>query len=218
MKLLKNRGMHLDLMKKSVMLHGGKRIALLTPNQLNKSITIFDDGKGYYVMLSNGTGYSFLSEIFALGISLQNNELIYLPFESRNNNAYGNYCLNEEKHYSGLILFNYCTAQFTAKEIMCSIKTKTYQRELITKTCEFSSELIDKWKIRHKTTIKARGSLIIISTNANGFTSLAQSCSDLAEYGDDTKNNEFTPHIHLDCNENTYKSLEITLDYWQSAE
>jgi hypothetical protein len=200
------------------MLHGGKKISLLTPIKLNINITITDDGKGYYYMISNGTGYSFLTEVFALGISLQKNEILYLPFEFSNMNSYETDFPNKEKHYSGLILINYCTTQIAAKDIICSIKTKTYQNESIAKTCEFSSEPINRWKTRHRTTVKAIGSFIIISTNADGFSSFAQSCSNLAEYGDDSKNNEFPPHMHHDWDENTSKSLGITLYYWQSPE
>jgi hypothetical protein len=123
-----------------------------------------------------------------------------------------------ENHYSGLILINYCTAQFSSKDIISSIKAKIFQKESISRTCEFSREYVDRWKTQHRTTVKESGTLVIIRTNADGFTSFAQSCANLAEYGDDIQYNECSPHMHHDWDENTSNSLGITLYYWQSPE
>lgn len=208
----------MELVKRLVLLHGRQEISILTPNRLNYDITVATE-KGYCFMISNGSGYAYLSEFFALGISLQKDEVLYLPLEFRNMAAYVNdFSELNEKHYSGLILFNYCTAQFSAKEIISAIKAKIYRKELISRACDFSAEYTDRWKTIHRTTVKESGAFIIISTNADGFTSFAQSCAKLAEYGDDVQYNEYPPHMHHDHNENTFKSLGITLYYWQPPE
>jgi hypothetical protein len=61
----------MNLIKRRIMLHGQQEINILTPSRLNTDITITTDGKGYYFMMSNGTGYGYLSDFFALGISLK---------------------------------------------------------------------------------------------------------------------------------------------------
>jgi hypothetical protein len=209
----------MEFEKRLVLLHGHQEINVLTPTKLNQDVTVTTDGYGNYFIQSNGTGYAYLSELFAHGISLQKNEILYLPLAFSHTSAYAdNFPGLKENHYSGLVLFNYCTAQFSAKEILTSIKTKIYHQEVVSRTCEFSHEYVNRWKTRHRTTVKESGAFVIISTNSDGFTSFAQSCGILAEYGDDTQYNKYPPHSHHDWDENTSKSLGIILYYWQAPE
>lgn len=53
-----------------------------------------------------------------------------------------------------------------------------------------------------------------ISTNKDGFASLASGSCNLAEYGD--KYYEFFPHDHFDWSENTSSSVGVTLYHWQN--
>ncbi|MDD2268463.1 MAG: hypothetical protein PHY15_02800 [Eubacteriales bacterium] len=204
----------MKLEKSNIVFHGQREIKILSPCFLNPDTTLATNGLGYYYIISNGTGYSVLAELFSLGISLSKDEIIYLPFEFKHTNYYK--CDFDEQQYKGLILANYCTSQFKAKEIVAAVEQKPYKRESIELSPELPQEDVDFWKVRHRTTVAKHGRHIIISTNGDGFASFAMSCINLSEYGDDVKYNDFPPHMHHDWYQSTSKSLGITLYYWQS--
>lgn len=165
-------------------------------------------------MLSNGTGYALLSELFASAISLENNELIHLPLPFEYLETYKKDFPELENHCSGIVVFNYCTTRIDGRNISAALKSKAIKEAIITRNSQFSDDFPDRWKTHHRLTVKKKGSLLIMSGNSDIFTSLAQSCASLAEYGDDADYNKYPPHRHHDWDENTAKSVGITLYYW----
>jgi len=208
----------MGLIRKTVHLHGGRDIYILTPETIGREITAIDDKKGYFYLMSNGTGYTLLLKLFALAISLRNNELIHFPLDFAYQNAYEKDFPELENHYAGIVLFNYCKTQIDGKDILFALKSKPAKTELINRDTLFFDEFPDRWKTRHRLTVKNRGKLLIMSGNGDIFTSMAQSCANLAEYGDDAEYNKHPPHMHHDWDENTAKSVGITMYYWHHNE
>lgn len=204
----------MKLSRKTVCLHGNRNIYVLTPKNISDKITATDDQKGYFYLMSNGTGYALLSKIFALAISLGENELIYLPLEFAYQKAYEKDFSAFENHYTGVVIFNYCTTQIDGKDILTVLNNKPIKMETISRDKLLSDEFPDRWKTRHRLTVKGKGKLLIMSGNGDIFTSMAQSCENLAEYGDDVEFNKSPPHMHHDWDENTAKSVGITFYYW----
>lgn len=206
----------MKLVRKTVCLYAGREIHILTPKITCDKITATDDKCGYYYIFSNGTGYSLLANVFAAAISLENNELIYFPLNFAYRDAYEWDFPELDHHYSGIVLFNYCTAQIDGKDICTTLKCNTARKEPVTRSTNFSLEFPDPWKTRHRLTVKEHGKFLIISGNRHIFTLLAQSCKNLSQYGDNMAYNDW--HLHHDWGENTAKSLGITLHYWHHSE
>ena len=208
----------MEFIRKTVCLYDGREINILTPTRNSREITATDNQKGYFYLMSNGTGYALLTKIFALAISLGGNELIHLPLDFAYREAYEKDFSELENHYIGIVLFNYCTTQLDGKDILNVLKSKSVKTDIINRDTLFSDGSPDRWKTRHRLTVKKRGKLLILSGNGDIFTSMAQSCKNLAEYGDDVEFNKYPPHMHHDWDENTAKSVDITFYYWHHNE
>lgn len=204
--------------KKKMLLPQNRIYHLLTPMTIRNDITARDDKKGTYFLLSNGTGYSDLSKVFRTAGMLKKDELIFYPFNFSYNVGLANYFVNTSKHYTGIVLFNYCTTQTSAKDILSILKTKSVSEETIGIKSPNNDEYPEHWETRRRLTVKKSGSLLILSGNKDIFTMLAYSCSYLSEYGDDAKYNYRAPHRHHDMDENTAKSIGITFYYWHHGE
>lgn len=200
----------------TVFLHGGRKSHILKPLNVNHDIIMVNDGKGFYYMIGNGSGYSFLSEVFYAAMTLNENEFIYLKFDFHHENAYNFWGI--ERRYVGIILFNYCTTQIKSKDILLSLRANVVESKTIEKSVQPVREYIDRWATNKRLTVKEHSSQIIISTNKDGFEDLTISCLRLAEYGNDIEYNDYPPHMHHDWTQNTSKSPGITLQYWQDDE
>lgn len=201
--------------KKSVTLHGERIIHIVSPEFVGDYITASDNGTGYQYIMTNGTGYGFLAEIFRLSTTLKKNEIFYIPFNFKYIKEYEEFFCSSRKHYSGFVAFNYCTAQLNLKDIRRAINTKTCKCSEIYLSDDTKTDYVDWWKTDRRLTVKQDGSLFSIATNADGFKALANSCENLADYGDDIEYNQYAPHMHHDWNENTSKSEGITFYFWQ---
>jgi len=207
----------MNIIKRKVMLPGNREVNILLPEEVCLEITAtknFDE----YLLLSNGTGYSALTDFFALATSLEKDELIYYPLEFSHMESY----LKEfpdEIHYKGIVIQNYIVSQLDAKDISAALKIKTYKEEKLIRSDSYSDEFRKRWETRRKLTVKTAGQLLILSSEKEVFTSMAQSCAVLAEYGDDNDIDlkKYTPHQHHDWKENTAKSKGIIFYYWQSG-
>jgi len=211
----------IDFIKRTVVLHGGYEVIILTPKLLCETISAMGTNTDYYVTLANGSGYSYLAKMFFIGTILKKNEIIYLPFLFNSKEPYGQNCY-QGRHFSSIVLFNYCTAQISVKDILTALKTKNYQTSNVNISVKnmmnYSDNWVDYWKTTRRLTIKQHSEILIISTNGDLFGNMAGACLELAEYGDDIQYNKYPPHKHFDWSENTSNSLGITLCYWQDEE
>ena len=87
------------------------------PKKPCPNIVVADNGRGYHYILSNGTGYLFLTDVSALATSLGKNEIIYLPLGFLHTNLYANDFLKENR-CTGIVIFNFVTTQIGAKDIV----------------------------------------------------------------------------------------------------
>ena len=207
----------MGIIKKQISLQKDRKISLLLPETVCPDINATDNSKGFCYLLSNGTGYSILSDVFALAASLEKNELIYYPLEFAHMDAYISTVPTLANHYKGIVIFNFNTTKISAKDISAALKAKTYTGESLSRQVSCAEDFPDRWKTRHKLTVKSAGKLLIISGDREVFTLMAQSCAWLSEYGDDNENNNCPPHIHHDWEENTAKSMGITFYYWHNG-
>jgi hypothetical protein len=206
----------MNLIKRQTLLPGGRKVNILLPETVCPDITVTDDSKGYCYLISNGTGYVTLTDIFALATSLENNEIIYYPLDFAHIDAYKHHFSELENHYKGIVIFNFNTTKINAKDISTVLKTKIYKEEKLIRQTVFSEEYPNRWNTRRKLTVKSAGELLIISGEREVFTSMAQSCANLSKYGDDATYNQYPAHEHHDWDENTAKSIGITFYYWHS--
>ena len=119
------------IIKRQILLPGKQKVNILLPETVCPDITATDDGKGYCYLLSNGTGYSILTDIFALATSLEKDELIFYPLEFAHMDAFINDFPALENHHKGVAIFNYNTTKISAKDISAALKIKTYTDEIL---------------------------------------------------------------------------------------
>lgn len=205
----------MNLVKNTIIIHGGREIHVLIPEEISQDITAGHDNKGFVVTLGNGSGYLFLAKCFSLASELQKNEILYLPVRFK--------CTHEfEERFSGfyynlnIILTNYCNTQISIKDIEKVLQVKVFKQELISRCPNINKDYIESWKTDRRLTVKIHKRNLYITTNRDVFSSLACGASNLAEYGDDVQYNDFSPHYHFDWNENTATSVGITLYYWNN--
>jgi len=206
----------MNIIKRQVLLPGDRKVNVLFPEKICPDITMTDI-KGYCYFMSNGTGYSMLADVFAMATSLEKDELIYYPFEFAHMDAYINDFPEPENHYKGMAIFNFIVTKISVKDISAALKTKMKKDEKLTRQITHIEKYPDRWKTRHKLTVKSTGKLLIISGERDVFTLMAQSCAKLAKYGDDADYNKYAPHLHHDMDENTAKSMGITFFYWHNG-
>jgi len=207
----------MKIIKRKVMLPGNREVNILLPEEVCPEITALEYLGDCYIF-SNGTGYSAMTAIFALATSLEINELIYYPLNFKHMDAFIIEDV-DENHYKGIVIQNYIVSQLDAKDISAALKIKTYKEEKLIRSDSYSDEFRERWETRRKLTVKTAGQLLILSSEKEVFTSMAQSCAVLAEYGDDNDIDlkKYTPHQHHDWKENTSKSKGITFYYWQNS-
>jgi len=187
-----------------------------TPSCQYKSITAINDGKGNDYIFANGSGFGLLARIFAVCEKLQKNEFVYLPLNFAYLDGYRAYYEGmQETHYAGIAMVNYCGLQLHTKDMVSVLSTKVYKIDKTERVPRLPKEPIAQWKTERRLTVKTQGEIILISANGDGFVDLAQSCTHLAQCGDDPKYNDYPPHRHHDWKETTSKSAGITFFYWQ---
>jgi len=202
--------------KRTVKLHGSRTIYILIPESSCDSITATDDRLGNYYAFANSTGYMLLTELFSIAAELNQDELIYLPLDFAYMDGYKTYFTSmSEFHYTSIVVINYNRLQISAKDLKVALGIKTYACDKTERRIHLQAEYIERWKTRHRLTIKTHGKVLIISTNGDNFIDIAHSCDSLTVYNDDAKYNQYPAHMHHDWNENTAKSLGITFYYWQ---
>ncbi len=205
----------MNMIKRQVFLTGEHEVNILIPEKTCCGITATDN-RGYYYLLSNGTGYSFFTDVFALAASLGKDELIYIPLEFMSADSYKN-VFPGENHYQGLVIFNYITTKVKSKDIVGALKTKIFKEERLIRQTYYSEDYPNHWETRRRLTVKKIGKLLILSGEKLVFTSMAHDCAKLSEYGDNAKYNKYPPHMHYDEDENTAKSVGITFYYWHNG-
>ncbi|KNY25857.1 hypothetical protein [Pseudobacteroides cellulosolvens] len=203
----------MKITQKTITVHGGHEIFLLTPLMVNSNITSGHDNKGYVLIWGNGSGYKFLAECFSVASELKKNEILYLPAKFKGNDefiqVFGNcdYNLN-------IVCTNYCETQISLKDIEKILKTKVCSEQIIDRSPIINTKYIERWKTDRRLTVKIYKRYLHISTNRDGFSSLAYGAGNMAEYGDVYYN--FFPHVHYDWDENTYKSVGVNLYHWHN--
>jgi hypothetical protein len=197
--------------KKSYTVHGGRTISLLIPTGAIPNIAAVDDSKGYYLLLTNGTGYSYLAKMFSFTASLCTDEILYIPLKAINSEELKS--IFPAGYFNGLALMNYSSTQLNVRDLHSLFKIKYYQEMIITKTVALPDQYSENWKTKNRLTVKSYGHLLAISANRDMIHNLSVSSSYLSEYGDDSSLNLF-PHYHHDMDDNTSKSLGINFHYW----
>jgi len=200
--------------KKTVTIHGGKKIHLLTPCKIDYNITAGHNNKGFVIILGNGSGYHYLKECFLIAASLKENEILHIPICS-NESGYKEF-IGDFTSNSNIYLVNYCEAQISPKGIDNVCNTKIFSNEIIERSLDIKEEYVDSWKTNRRLTVKNHKKNMIISTNRDGFINLADGAKHLSDYGDDVEYNDYPPHFHYDWGENTSKSDGVTLYYWHN--
>ena len=195
------------------MLHGGKEAHIIMPMHTSPYITA-SEFKGYYFVFSNSIGYAVLKNIMIAACVLEENEIIHLPLDFQYHKEYQKDFPEPENHFTNLILMNYCTCQMKTKDIVAAIKTPMSSQKTVTRFFPLTENYIDNWKSRRRLTVKVVGKSLILSSNRDVFTSMAQSCKSMSELEDDDEMNNSPPHMHHDWDENTAKSVGITFYYW----
>ena len=206
----------MNFIKRQVLLPGARKVNVLLPETVCPDITAADNGKGYFFLMSNGTGYIALTDIFALATSLEKDEIIYCPLEVAHIDAYEHHFSELENHYKGIVIFNFNTTKINAKDISTVLKTRIYKETKLTRQIAYSDKRPDIWDVGRRLTVKSAGKLLVISGERAVFTSMAQSCERLSKYGDDSRYNSEREHEHHDWYENTANSVGITFYYWHS--
>lgn len=206
--------MNMTLLRKTIRLHTGREISVLTPAETRRDVAATED-RGEYCIVANGTGFSLLARLFALAISLGNDELLYLPLSFACREAFQKAYPAVNTFLSGIVLFNYCTTQISVKDIVAALKNAPVKTETVFREPPAIGEYPSRWKRARRLTVKAHGPLLIISGNGDVFTAFAHTAINFASDGDTAERND--DHAHYDWDENTAKSPGVTLLYWHGA-
>lgn len=204
----------MEIIKRTITVHGGQEIYVLMPIVMNQSIACGHDNKGFSIIWANGSGYQFLAECFSIAAELKKNEILYLPTHFRGNDEFNQVFRGFECNFN-IVCVNYSEAQVSSKDIERVLKVKTYSEEIINRYPEIYRSYPEVWKLYRRLTIKFHKKNMYISTNKNGFSMLSYGASNMAEYGD-IHYNESLPHAHYDCDENTSKSIGVTFYHWHN--
>jgi hypothetical protein len=199
------------LVKRSVIIHGGKEVFVLIPLDINEIVIAGHDNLGSVLIWGNDSGYRFLAECFSISAELLNNEILYLPLKQNTSKGFNERFHECEYNYS-IICTNYCETQLSPKEIEAILKIKVWTEEIINRTPKINTEYIDHWKAKRRLTVKIHKKNMYISTNRHGYHSLTCGANDLMEYEGKTIE-DFIPHRHFDWEENTSTSVGVTLYY-----
>lgn len=203
----------MELVKNDVLMHGGRKISIISPLIINPNITAGYDKNGYCFIWANGSGYAALAELFAIAADLKRDEVLLLPARYAASEEFQQVFSGFEYNYN-IVCTNYCETQISIKDAEKIIEAKSHAKNVINRFPAVSADYIERWKIDRRLTVKVHKRNMYISTNRDGFHSLARGASDMSEYGDQYMDG-FLPHRHFDWDENTSASLGVTLYYWQ---
>lgn len=205
----------MNIVRNTITIHGDKEIYVLIPQEISQDITAGHDNKGFVMILGNGSGYLFLAKCFSIASELQKNEILYIPVRFKGGHEFEE-CFRNFDYNLNIILTNYCNTQISIKDIEKVLQIKVYRQELISRTPKIIKEYIESWKTDRRLTVKIHKRNLYITTNRDGFSSLACGAGNLSKYGDDVQYNDFPPHLHFDWEENTCSSVGVTLYYWNN--
>ena len=200
----------MELIKKTITVHGGRDIHILTPVTIHPAITS-GHNKGYVMIWGNGSGYQFLAECFQISAELNKNEILYLPIQFKANENFKE-TFPDCDYNLNIICTNYCEIQISPKDIENILPVKVYSEQVINRSPTINTDFIKSWKTNRRLTVKIHKRNMYISTNKDGFSSLSRGACKMAEYGDDYY--DFLPHTHFDWAENTSASVGVTLYHW----
>jgi len=205
----------MKFIRRTAMLHGGRELHILVPEEINPyaAVAAGQDARGVHQLLGNCAGFAWLENLFAQAAFLQENELLHVPL------AFAHEEVLEGCNYtylSGFVCMNYCSAQFSVKEIAAVLKTKPLREQGVEREApkpyinwEWHRE--KRWLLKNNLTVRPHGNLLYISTNGIQFQSLARACKDIADSGEDP---DSWAHEHFDWKENTSKSVGLDLRCW----
>lgn len=203
----------MELTKRTVVVHGGREVAILIPLTGHCGIAAGQDTKGRVYMWGNGGGYQFLTECFAVAAELDRNEILYLPMHYEASEHFRETFCDCDWNFD-LICVNYCETQLTPKHIDKALSVKIYSEQAVRREPAINTAYVDEWKTHRRLTVKAYKRSIYVSTNRDGFSSLAHGASLMATC-DGCHEEDGLAHVHYDWSENTSASLGVTLYHWQ---
>jgi hypothetical protein len=199
--------MTIKMMKRTVPLHGGQTLHILTPKAPSGEVTAVHFQRGDHYICANAAGFAWLADIFSLAGFLRENEILYAPLPFAHRAAFQ---ATDAVHLDGFVCMNYCAAQVSPKVIAAALHRKPAREEELDCTPRSCKPLQTQWQ-RRTLTVRQTGELLYISTNGSMFYALARESADLSSLGDDP---EGWAHSHFDWEENTAKSAGVTLHYW----
>lgn len=205
----------MKLTKKTMILRGGTEVFVLTPAELVTNVTSGHDNKGFAAIFGNGSGYTFLTAFFSVASELRRNEILYLNTEFFRDNGFVE-TFSEIEYKYDIVCTNYCETQLSRKDIEKALTTKAYSEQIVNRSPTTDLHYPDSWKTERRLTVKLHKKIMFISTNKDGFISMAKGSSSMATYGDEYY--DFLPHSHFDGYENTSTSVGITLYYWYNRQ
>jgi hypothetical protein len=197
----------MKLIKRTIALHGGQEMHILTPKTPSREVTAAHFQRGDYYIFSNAAGFAWLADVFSFAGFLRENEVLHVPLPFAHRAAFEG---TDAVHLDGFVCQNYCAAQFSSKVIAAALRQKpTREQELdcVPRSCE---ALEAPWQ-RRTLTVREHGKLLYISSNGSMYYYFAKSCAEYADLEDEPDN---WAHAHFDQDENTAKSVGVTLHYW----
>lgn len=150
----------MEIIKRTITVHGGQEIYVLMPIVMNQSITCGHDNKGFNIIWANGSGYQFLAECFSIAAELKKNEILYLPTHFRDNDEFNQVFTGFECNFN-IVCVNYCETQVSSKDIERVLKVKTYSEEFINRYPKVYRNYPEVWKLYRRLTIKIHKKICI---------------------------------------------------------
>ncbi|MEL7658970.1 MAG: hypothetical protein AAGU75_24020, partial [Bacillota bacterium] len=203
------------LIRRAVTAHGGRIFYVLIPVSVDSNIAAGYDQKGYVIIWGNGSGYQFLAECFSIAAELKENEILYIPSIFKPGAAFKELFSNCE-HGLDIVCVNYCELQISPKDIDKLMRINVYTEQVTTRTPTINNDFIERWKTDRRPTVKLSKQNLCITTNRDGYRSLACGADSLSQYGDDFDDDGFLPHVHYDWSENTSVSVGVNLYHWSN--
>lgn len=201
----------MQLIKKTITVHGGREVYILTPVTVHPAITSGHNNIDYVMIWGNGSGYQFLAECFQISAQLNKNEILYLPIHFKANENFKETFSDCDYNFN-IICTNYCEIQIAPKDIEKILQVKVYSEQIINRSPTINTEFIYRWKTYRRLTVKIHKRNMYFTTNKYGFSSLARGAFHLTKYGNNYY--DFLPHEHFDWDENTSSSTGVTLYHW----
>ena len=182
---------------KKVKIYSNEELNIYIPLKVPNKLTAIDPIVQDIAILGNSVAYEFLKNMFSLAMSLDLNEIIYIPTKQLKINEY-----REIWKYGifdlDIVLVNYHGTQLKAKEIFKAITNNNYSHSFKEISLHnYEKNYPERWLIDRKLTTKRFKDTLIISTNRDVFLKFIHDTDWFIGMEDDEEYN-FDYHYHED--------------------